>query len=406
MEHTKHIFFCYSDTDRVQVTNMVETLETDHGIHCLLDIRDYLGGKPKINNVISSIQDCSKTVFVLSKAFCDSSWCEYEMLLALEEYISMGMECLVPIILEDCDIPQSIKPLTCLDTRDSTFWNRFTEALESGRHHQDEIAEKRPRLKIVSAPDGPVCTGFHTPHYPHPKSDHCIVLGIQEYEHTDELAHHDFTLKNCDYAIKLKEVICNRPMEIDHKESPMEKCAGQKTSFQRKQSNIVNNSNNASEVCADNIRSSTRFYRVWDGLNSEMKTDLVGRRPESYKSWMHPFWFRFFGKARHFNIVFELYKNCNNEENMILIDSLTVPVRTKGKRPSKRENGVYRILCGIPPIENQGTLKKKDYEDAVGRMTEIQFEGRNTFLCNPRQSQRHVMLYGNGVCVYYSCWAL
>ncbi|XP_077990247.1 uncharacterized protein LOC144444626 isoform X2 [Glandiceps talaboti] len=386
------IFFCYCYNDRLKVENIVENLEIEYGIPCLLDVRDFVAGPPIIDNVLSAIRNCRKTVLVLSQSFCDSEWCKYEMLLGLQENITKGYTVMVPIVLEDCAIPDQITPLTCLDLSDEYFWGRFVEALTSdGPTGQNKIehlssnsswrkqhqqAEKRPRLKIVSAPDGPVCTGFHTPHYPHPKSDHCIVLGVQEYEHTDDLTHHDFNEKDCEYCIKLLQVTsststCLDSCSADQREVVQHLTTNSTPSFNVE---ISKHSKISEDTSGQPATVSSRFYRMWDGRKHQGSDELLYVGSDFMKPWMCTYWFRFFGKARLFELTFGLFRN-GKDESPDMVDSLTVEVVTRGKRPIKARSVTNSVVFGMSLIDRQGIFKKKVYKDVVKEIYQATFTG-------------------------------
>ncbi|XP_077989880.1 uncharacterized protein LOC144444341 [Glandiceps talaboti] len=329
-----------------------------------------MGGVSTVQNVLMCVKRARKIVIVLSKAFVKSSWCEYELVLSLDEHFSREQDILVPICLEECAIPDSIAPLNILDTKDPYFWRRFLCSLRPDyadfkkkcassivKHGflQDGDERSGPNLKLISAPENPVTTGFHTPHYPHPKSDHCIVLGVQEYEHTDDVIHCDFTDKECEFSIKLLDV----------------KLTQEQTSKPLTWGQTQNGSNSPTLT-------SSKFYRVWDGIDNSLSTGGVVELSQWLtKPWMHPYWFRFFGKSREFELSFGLYKRGESGEHVDLVDSLTLQIATRGKKPTKGKQESYntRVMQMVPLIECKGLFDKRIYKTIVNSLFDMHAKG-------------------------------
>ncbi|XP_077986765.1 uncharacterized protein LOC144441108 isoform X2 [Glandiceps talaboti] len=125
------VFFSYSSKDREWVEETVTRLEAEHGITCVFDERDFIGGKPVVENIIACIQNSDKTVLVLTEDFLNSPWCTYEAQLTLREHLIREQSVVLPVLLKECTIPDFISHLTCLDARRQSFWEKFIDFLES-----------------------------------------------------------------------------------------------------------------------------------------------------------------------------------------------------------------------------------------------------------------------------------
>ncbi|XP_077990194.1 uncharacterized protein LOC144444588 [Glandiceps talaboti] len=125
------VFFSYCSKDRDWVENMVGELERNHGISCLFDVRDFRGGPPAVDNIIDSIHRSRKVVLVISSAFLGSPWCAYETQLALYDHLNRERKGVIPILIEECIVPDSISYLTYLDAREMEFRGKFVDALKS-----------------------------------------------------------------------------------------------------------------------------------------------------------------------------------------------------------------------------------------------------------------------------------
>ncbi|XP_046567542.1 uncharacterized protein LOC124275903 [Haliotis rubra] len=128
-----HVFFSYENTDREWVEQIANKLESpDFGFKCSVHERDFHGGKRIIENITEHIRLSEKTVLVLSPDFLQSHWCMFE----IEMGMILGMEesqlLVVPVMVKQCPVPDSIKTLTYIDaTPGNDWWQRFIGAIVS-----------------------------------------------------------------------------------------------------------------------------------------------------------------------------------------------------------------------------------------------------------------------------------
>ena len=113
---------------------------------CLHD-RDFVPGLLIVDNIFESISQSRKVIFVISRSFLDSSWCNYELDLARMQMIRKNQEILIVILLEKIkmnEMPSSLlriwENVTVLEADDSIattlipsyqdlFWNRLYESV-------------------------------------------------------------------------------------------------------------------------------------------------------------------------------------------------------------------------------------------------------------------------------------
>ncbi|XP_071097397.1 uncharacterized protein [Haliotis cracherodii] len=128
-----HAFFSYESTDRQWVEQITRKLESPNlGFKCSVHERDFHGGKRIIENITEHIQLSEKTVLVLSPDFIQSHWCMFEtqmgMILSMEE----SQLLVVPVMVKQCRVPDTIKTLTYIDaTSGDDWWPRFIDAIVS-----------------------------------------------------------------------------------------------------------------------------------------------------------------------------------------------------------------------------------------------------------------------------------
>ncbi|XP_078572285.1 uncharacterized protein LOC144859477 isoform X1 [Branchiostoma floridae x Branchiostoma japonicum] len=131
-QHEKyHVFFCYSSADAPWVKNMIQKLESDElGFKCCFHERDFIPGKAIIENIVRCIQRSRKTVFVLSRDFVDSRWCNFERQMVMRRHLSEGEKLVIPVMLRECALPEFIQHMTYLEEWTPYFFDNFIAALK------------------------------------------------------------------------------------------------------------------------------------------------------------------------------------------------------------------------------------------------------------------------------------
>ncbi|CAH1271019.1 TLR2 [Branchiostoma lanceolatum] len=127
-----HVFFCYSSADAPWVKDIIQTLESDKfGFKCCIHKRDFTPGASVFENISRSIQESQKTVFVLSRDFVESRWCDFERQLVMSENLREKNRKVIPVMLHKCDLlPDFLRHMTYLEEWTPYFFNRFIGALK------------------------------------------------------------------------------------------------------------------------------------------------------------------------------------------------------------------------------------------------------------------------------------
>nr|WHE44618.1 toll-like receptor 25 [Triplophysa yarkandensis] len=95
-----HAFISHSQHDSAWVeSQLVRELEGS-GLSICFHERDFEPGKWILDNIISCVEGSYKTLFVLSKNFVESDWCNYELFFAQHRAINVNDDSLVFILLE------------------------------------------------------------------------------------------------------------------------------------------------------------------------------------------------------------------------------------------------------------------------------------------------------------------
>lgn len=134
------VFFVYKtiSPDKDWVKKVVEKLEKE-GRKCFYHERDFLPGLTIIENIVRFLQRSSKVIVVLTPAFLQSQWVEFETQLAKQINIENPTQLhVIPVLLEDCEIPQFLKTTTYLDVQSKTeekWWELLQESLKIDRKY-------------------------------------------------------------------------------------------------------------------------------------------------------------------------------------------------------------------------------------------------------------------------------
>lgn len=123
-----HVFFSYSNTDYQWTHSVIEQVEA-RGLKVCYHERDFIPGRPILENMSESIQQSQKVLLVLSADFVRSRWC------LLEANMSLFRDCLerkpvIPVLFQpDVSIPLHLCHLTFLEAQHPDFTNQLLKVL-------------------------------------------------------------------------------------------------------------------------------------------------------------------------------------------------------------------------------------------------------------------------------------
>lgn len=127
------VFYSYSNKDQDWVNDkLVKELEEKHHFKGLMDSRDFIGGLSVVRNVERAVKRSKKTIAVLTPSYVDSKWCQYEAVHAMTTAMNDRLDAfLIPIMLEQCDVPEYMRNITYIDVHDEHFWKKLVDALNT-----------------------------------------------------------------------------------------------------------------------------------------------------------------------------------------------------------------------------------------------------------------------------------
>lgn len=116
------VFVSYSHDDKWWVHEWLLPRLTERGLTVCIDTSDFEVGVPTLVNIEQAVSRSDRTILVLTPAWVESEWTEFESILAGTEDPAARRQTLLPLLLEDCDIPKRLQTITYADFRDEARW--------------------------------------------------------------------------------------------------------------------------------------------------------------------------------------------------------------------------------------------------------------------------------------------
>ncbi|XP_074709403.1 toll-like receptor 2 [Strix uralensis] len=100
-----HAFISYScaDADWVRRELLQRLESTTPPYRLCIHERDFTPGRWIIENIVENIERSAKVIFVLSRSFVDSEWCNYELYFAHQRAVGLGSEDVILVVKEPID---------------------------------------------------------------------------------------------------------------------------------------------------------------------------------------------------------------------------------------------------------------------------------------------------------------
>jgi hypothetical protein len=136
-EYQYDVFISYSHANRVWVWDELLPRLEGMGLRVCIDDRDFEIGVPCLINMERAVDDSRHTLLVLTPAWVDSEWTEFESLLVGTSDPTGRKRRLLPLMLSPCQSPSRIAMLTYAD---------FTQPHE----HADQFSRLLKQLKRTS----------------------------------------------------------------------------------------------------------------------------------------------------------------------------------------------------------------------------------------------------------------
>ncbi len=149
------VFISYSSADRKWVRGELLRRIEDSGLKACIDYRDFRRGAPTVSEIEGAVKNSRKTLLVLTPAYLESRWAEFESLLPQNRDPSNRDLRLIPLLKEKCDLPTRINYLTYVDFAEPEdpilSWTQLLTAL--GKPPEAEAPEiETPRRWLIAHP--------------------------------------------------------------------------------------------------------------------------------------------------------------------------------------------------------------------------------------------------------------
>jgi len=147
-EYSYDVFISYSHTDRSWVWETLLPRLEEAGLIVCIDDRDFAIGVPVLRNIERAVDSSSHTLIVLTPAWAENEWTEFESLLAGTADPAGRRQRLMPIMLNSCALPTRIAALTLADLTEpdqqTIQFNRLIQQLQANP------AAAKPPAKDIS----------------------------------------------------------------------------------------------------------------------------------------------------------------------------------------------------------------------------------------------------------------
>ncbi len=126
-----------------------EKLEDEHGLKLCMYHRDFMVGRDLADTIVEGINSSDKTLLILSPAFLQSGWCEFEVRMAKEKLMTERRDSLIIVLYSQLDRPSAKFPKSLARLLDKKiyiewtddpegqkiFWRRLVEAIRNDNLH-------------------------------------------------------------------------------------------------------------------------------------------------------------------------------------------------------------------------------------------------------------------------------
>ena len=133
-KYRHHLFFAYHEKDQFWVDHVVRKLESEPmNFRCCYSARDFDETVPFVQNILCSIMLSQRIVVVLTPSFVGESWSLYEEGITHVTSLSQRRQRVIPVVLEECLIPESLRVTPPIDVSHDAFWDGFFQSLTIGK---------------------------------------------------------------------------------------------------------------------------------------------------------------------------------------------------------------------------------------------------------------------------------
>src|SRR5512136_2482598 len=109
------VFISYSHADQEWVRNWLLPRLEAAGLRVCIDCRDFELGTSVLDNIEWAVDNSRHTLLVLTPAWIESQWTDFESLLMSAADPTGRKHRLIPLVLKSCDLPHRLAMLIYAD---------------------------------------------------------------------------------------------------------------------------------------------------------------------------------------------------------------------------------------------------------------------------------------------------
>ena len=114
-EYKYDLFIGYSSSKCELARKVMQDLERRFNIKCCFADRDFVPGAEIVENITQFMGSSNKVLLLICNEFIKSGWCWYEQQEAFRKYIDEKRNCLIPVLLENVEVPTLLRNLTYIE---------------------------------------------------------------------------------------------------------------------------------------------------------------------------------------------------------------------------------------------------------------------------------------------------
>lgn len=147
------VFISYSHTDKEWVQGWLLPRLEANGLRVCVDFRDFDIGVPSLVNMERAVEISRHTIVVLTPAWVESEWTEFEELLTQTDDPASRRRRLLPLLLQPCQPPRRISMLTYADFTQQERWESQVLRVVAAAMGEICLSEVGPLLERLLAPE-------------------------------------------------------------------------------------------------------------------------------------------------------------------------------------------------------------------------------------------------------------
>lgn len=160
-EYEYDVFISYSHTDKEWVHGWLLPRLEAAGLRVCIDFRDFDVGVPSLVNMERAVDSSRRTLLVLTPAWVNSEWTEFEALLTQTTDPAGRRRCLLPLLLQSCQPPSRIAMLTYADFTQDGEWETQLQRVVAAVRGELRLQDVGPQLsRLVGSKESSSTVSF------------------------------------------------------------------------------------------------------------------------------------------------------------------------------------------------------------------------------------------------------